>query len=74
MNQIEINGAEFRKYESRDAKALKELYGQFVKYHSKLDSSFSKVKGHEDMFNNWVESSISNDTFNCMMWFNDDGH
>ena len=67
MNQIEINEAEFRKYESRDAMALKELYGQFVKYHSRFDSSFAKVKGHEDMFNNWVESSVSDETFNCMV-------
>ena len=54
-----------RKYTSADSESIKELFSQFVKYHTKFDDSFVKVKGHENLFIDYIDSSITKESFNC---------
>ena len=54
-----------RKYSNEDSASIKVLFSQFVNYHMKFDNSFVKVKENEILFLEYIDSSISEDSFNC---------
>ena len=54
-----------RKYSNNDSESIKVLFSQFVNYHAKFDNSFAKVKGHEELFLEYIDSSVLDDSFNC---------
>ncbi len=48
-----------RRCETRDLAAVKDLFREFVEYHSAMDPSFVKVRGYGDLFVRYIEDNMN---------------
>lgn len=68
-----LNTFQVRSCEKRDLQALGKLYGEFVAYHTDLDSRFGKVDDHAEMFEEYILKHMGSEESKVLVAEDDSG-